>query len=309
MASRVSLAWMVVIDPSWPVFMAWSMSRVSPPRHLADDDPLGPHPQGVLDEVAGEDLAVPLDVLAGRVSRRTTCSCWSFGVRRRPRSSRPARRRGMNDERAFMSVVLPEPVPPETTMLIRPRTARLRGTSTISQRDRLLLDEVGLNWSGFFDDFRIESDVPSIASGGMTALTREPSGNRASQKRRGLIHPPADPADDPADDLDQVPLVVEDDLGPAQAAAALDVDALRAVDQNVGDGRVAHQDLERADPEGLVEDLADQALALGHAQEGRCSGGRAARPRGGLRRGARPRSGSRSPRGRARRSASGAGPS
>ena len=29
MASRGLLAWMVVIDPSWPVFMAWSMSSAS----------------------------------------------------------------------------------------------------------------------------------------------------------------------------------------------------------------------------------------------------------------------------------------
>ena len=32
-ASRVLLAWTVVIEPSWPVFMAWSMSSASSPRH------------------------------------------------------------------------------------------------------------------------------------------------------------------------------------------------------------------------------------------------------------------------------------
>ena len=31
-ASRAELAWIVVIDPSWPVFMAWSMSMTSSPR-------------------------------------------------------------------------------------------------------------------------------------------------------------------------------------------------------------------------------------------------------------------------------------
>ena len=31
--SRALLAWTVVIEPSWPVFMAWIMSRASPPRH------------------------------------------------------------------------------------------------------------------------------------------------------------------------------------------------------------------------------------------------------------------------------------
>src|SRR5574341_1405696 len=32
MASRGLLAWMVVSDPSWPVFIAWSMSSASAPR-------------------------------------------------------------------------------------------------------------------------------------------------------------------------------------------------------------------------------------------------------------------------------------
>ena len=32
-ASRGVLAWTVVIEPSWPVFMAWIMSSVSAPRH------------------------------------------------------------------------------------------------------------------------------------------------------------------------------------------------------------------------------------------------------------------------------------
>ncbi len=31
-ASRGVLAWTVVIEPSWPVFMAWSMSSTSAPR-------------------------------------------------------------------------------------------------------------------------------------------------------------------------------------------------------------------------------------------------------------------------------------
>ena len=31
--SRGVLAWPVVSEPSWPVFIAWSMSSASPPRH------------------------------------------------------------------------------------------------------------------------------------------------------------------------------------------------------------------------------------------------------------------------------------
>ena len=57
-------------------------------------------------------------MLGGRVSIRTTCGCWS---RSSAASSIVATRSssGMNDDRAFSSVVLPLPVPPEMMMLIR----------------------------------------------------------------------------------------------------------------------------------------------------------------------------------------------
>ena len=60
--SRGLLAWTVVSEPSWPVFMAWSMSSASPRAALADHDAVGAHAQGVLDEVADGDLAPALDV-------------------------------------------------------------------------------------------------------------------------------------------------------------------------------------------------------------------------------------------------------
>ena len=61
-ASRVSLAWIVVRLPACPVFMAWSMSSASGAAALADDDPIGPHAQGVADQVAGGDFAAAFDV-------------------------------------------------------------------------------------------------------------------------------------------------------------------------------------------------------------------------------------------------------
>ena len=44
--------------------------------------------------------------------------------------------------------------------------------------------------------------------------------------------------------------------------AAFDVDVLRTVDQDVADRRVLEQHLQRAEAEGLVEDLVDQPLPL-----------------------------------------------
>ena len=58
-------------------------------------------------------------------------------------------------------------------------------------------------------------------------------------------------------------LVLEPDIGLDHAAAALDVDVVEAVDHDVADGRVLEQRLERAQAEDFVEDLLDDALALG----------------------------------------------
>ena len=61
-ASRGVLACSVVSEPSWPVFMACSMSTASAPRHLADDDPVGPHTERVDQQHALRHLALALDV-------------------------------------------------------------------------------------------------------------------------------------------------------------------------------------------------------------------------------------------------------
>ena len=65
--SRGALAWTVVIEPSWPVFMAWSMSSASAAAALADDDPVGAHAQGVAHQLADRDRALALDVGRARL--------------------------------------------------------------------------------------------------------------------------------------------------------------------------------------------------------------------------------------------------
>src|SRR5262249_35972315 len=50
-------------------------------------------------------------------------------------------------------------------------------------------------------------------------------------------------------------------------AVALDVDGVVAVDRDVRDRLVLHQRLQRPEAEGLVEHLADQALALGAVEQ------------------------------------------
>ncbi len=62
--------------------------------------------------------------------------------------------------------------------------------------------------------------------------------------------------------MHQVVVVLEHDVGFFQHAAALDVHHLGGVDQNVADGRVLQQRLQRAQPEDLVHHLVGQAGAL-----------------------------------------------
>ena len=61
-ASRGELAWTVEMEPSWPVFMACSMSRRFAAADLAHHNPVRPHAQRVPDQVADGDLALALDV-------------------------------------------------------------------------------------------------------------------------------------------------------------------------------------------------------------------------------------------------------
>ena len=162
----------------------------------------------------------------------------------------------MKLDSTFSSVVLPAPVPPETMMFSRHAT-------TASQeiehrlRERLAVDQI-LRAERSVRKRRIDSTGPSSASGGMIALTREPSGRRASTI--GLdssMRRPTD-ADDALDDAQQVRVVLEDDVGLFEHAVPLDVDLIVAVDQDVGDVRVLQQRLERAEPEELVQDVGDQ---------------------------------------------------
>ncbi len=120
--------------------------------------------------------------LEGRASSVTTCSWRSCSSAASSivmiRSSS-----GMNDERTLRVVVLPEPVPPETKMLSRASTQARRKSNisavAVPKRTR------SLTVNGRAANLRTVMTGPTSESGSMTALTREPSGRRAST--RGLV--------------------------------------------------------------------------------------------------------------------------
>ena len=188
MASRGVFAWIVVSEPSWPVFMAWSMSTVSGAAALADDDAVGPHPQGVPDEVADRDLALALDVGGPRLERDHVLLRELQLGRVLDRDDALAVRDEADS--TFSVVVLPEPVPPEIRMFSLPRT-QARGTRPafgVSVPNAIRSS----HREGVARNFRIVSVGPLTASGGMIALTRRAVGQARVDHRRGLVDAAAD---------------------------------------------------------------------------------------------------------------------
>ena len=233
---------------------------------LADDDAVGTHTQRVDHQLAGAHRALAFDVRRAGFQAHDVPLPQSSAPPR-PRWSRCARSLPMNPDRMFSSVVLPAPVPPDTIRFIRQAIAAWRNSSIGSVHDSRPTRSSAPRRS--VRNRRIDIAGPSSASGGMMALTREPSARRAStigldssMRRPTLLTMRSMICIRWRSSLKT--MSVSDQL-----AFALDVDLVVAVDQNVGDRRIAEQDLERPEPEQLVEDVGDQGFALEQAQRRR----------------------------------------
>ncbi len=174
--SRGLLACSVVIEPSWPVFMAWSMSSAAPSR-ISPTTMRSGRMRREFFTSSRMAISPRPSMFDGRDSSRRTWSWWSWSS---AASSMVTMRSssGMNEEMTLSRVVLPEPVPPEMTMLRRPRTQALMKSRTAGVNVPKAMRSASLN--GSLENLRIVSMAPSSAMGAMTALTREPSGRRAS---------------------------------------------------------------------------------------------------------------------------------
>ena len=144
---------------------------------LADDDAVGPHAQRVAHEVADRDLALALDVLRARLEPHDV-PLLELQLGRVLDRDDPVRL-GIAAESAFRSVVLPEPVPPEISMLRSALTQRVEEVGAPARTIVPIATSSSIA-SRFCANFRIVSTGPRATSGGMTAFTREPSGSRAS---------------------------------------------------------------------------------------------------------------------------------
>ena len=170
----------------------------------------------------------------------------------------------MKPDRTLRNVVLPAPVPPEMRTFSRAATDACRKSSIGCVSDLRSTRSFAPRRS--VRNRRIDSTGPSSASGGMMALTREPSCEPRVDHRARLVDAAAHRADDALDDAQQVRIVLEDELGRFELAFALDVDLIRLVDQDVRDARIGEQRLERPEAEELVEDVGDERFALEQAE-------------------------------------------
>ena len=114
-ASRALLACTVVIEPSWPVFMACSMSSASPPRTSPMMTRSGRMRRLFLTSARCEISPLP-STLGGRVSSRTTCCCCNCNS---AASSMVTTRSegGMKPDIILSSVVFPLPLGPTISVL------------------------------------------------------------------------------------------------------------------------------------------------------------------------------------------------
>ena len=156
--------------------IACSMSSTSEPRTSPTMIRSGRIRSELLQQVALGDLAFALEVgrsgfQAHHVGLLQRSSAESSIVTIRSSS-------GTKLVRQLSIVVLPEPVPPQTRRLSRARTTAWRNSaiSVVSVPLRSRSSMV----SGWRPKRRMDKTGPSTASGGMIALTREPSGSRAS---------------------------------------------------------------------------------------------------------------------------------
>ncbi len=229
---------------------------------LADDDPVGSHVHRVPEQVPDRDLALALQVGRARLQGDDVvlAELELGGVLDR---DDPLVVDGMNDERTLRVVVLPEPVPPDTNRLSR-ASMQARRNSNISGVAVPKLMRSSTVY-GVWENLRTVMTGPMSDSGSMIALTREPSGRRAST--RGLDSSIRRPSGVMIRSMTRRTCW---SLRKTQSTRsilprALDVDVVRPVDHDLGDGRVGEQRLQRAEAGHVVDHLVDEARPLRRA--------------------------------------------
>src|SRR5712692_8851552 len=200
------------------------MSSASGPRHSPTTMRSGRMRRQLRTRSRIEMAPLP-STFCGFDSRLITCTCLS---RSSAASSHVTMRSlaGMKPDNTLSSVVLPEPVPPDTMTLSRVRTAASRYPMIAA----VAPPELTNREARAVDGDRRDDDVDARS-------VLEP---RVAHRLR-LVDAPADRLDDAVDDAPQAAFVLERQGGQLDLAPAFDEDLLRPVDHDLGDVRVAKQ--------------------------------------------------------------------
>ena len=225
---------------------------------LADDDPVGPHPQGVFQTVSGRHLALAFDV--GRAAfhpAHVGLLQLEFG-------------RILDREDPFGIV-------DEGTERVERRGFTRTGTAR--HDDVEAGGHGGLKVGGHF--LGKGAELHQVVDAQLV-LFEFPDGNEAAVHRDGghhgvearavleagvdvrvgFVHAPAHGGHDLVDDPQQVAFVLEGDVGQFQLARAFHEDLLRAVDQNIVDRLILEQGFERTEAHHLVKQFLVQDLTV-----------------------------------------------
>ena len=194
-------------------------------------------------------------MFGGRVSSRTTCSCCSCSsaassiVTMRSRLEDEPRQNVQQRGLAGAGTARDQDVEPGADAAAGNRASAVSAvqfTRSLARRRSA-------------GNRRIESSGPSTASGGMIALTREPSGRRASTTGGRLRYAPPQSHDDLHDQLSKWAAVLKDAGSQLQVGVAFEVHLVVTVHQDIGDAlsfaRKASRGLR---PEQLVQHVDDE---------------------------------------------------
>src|SRR6478752_7196454 len=230
---------------------------------LSDDDPVGPHPEGVPDELADRNRALAFDVRRAGLQRHDVplAELELGGVldRHDPLVVRDERGedvqgRGLAGARAAGDEDVEASLDGRAEEL-----EHVRGRG--AEADQVVHREGG------------GGELPDRDDGAHERQRRDDRvhagavGEACVDHRAGLVNAAADRSDDPVDDSHDVVVVLEHDVRELELARALDVDLARAVDHDLGDGLITQERLQRAEADDLVGDLLEHPHAFG-AREG-----------------------------------------
>ena len=231
---------------------------------LADDDPVGPHAQGVAEQVADGDLTPVLDV--GRPTLEA-------------------------DDVLLHQLQLGRVLDGDDALVRGDRPGEqvqqggLAGAGATAHQDVELAHDAQGDELGQLGGERLEADEVIHGQGHLGEL---PDRERRPVERQGredgvdpgtigqagvdhgggLVDPAADLAHDALDHPAQVVVEQEPGLRGVELALALHVDRPGAGDHDLADGGVGEERLQGAVPEDVLGDVVDQALALGGGERG-----------------------------------------